>query len=94
VQSAARGIEEELSVKPLDLQKIGERNAVLKEGQIYDNEKVEIFKAGFEGKIKLQKEEVKQGKWVSKQELLREMNEKPELFTPWLLEDKKFLESL
>ncbi|MFA4855550.1 MAG: NUDIX domain-containing protein [archaeon] len=89
-----RGCLEELGLKAIEVEKIGGRRPRFKEGDIDDNEVVELFKSGFEGRIKLQREEVIEGKWVSKKELLQEMRENPEKFTEWLLGDRKFVELL
>jgi isopentenyldiphosphate isomerase len=93
-EAAARGVREELGVKAIGLKKIGEADFHFKRGKIIDNEKKVIFRCSFRGKIRLQKEEIEQGKWVSKKELLQEMQEKPEKFTEWLLGDRRFVELL
>lgn len=93
-QAAIRGVEEELGVKAVDLKKIGEREQQAKFGELIDNENVHVFKCRFEGKIKLDEEEVEQGKWISKEELLTEMAYNKEIFSRWLLYDRKFFKLL
>lgn len=77
-----RGVMEELGAKAVNVERIGKRRAQFKQGEIYDEEVVEIFKSGFEGNIRLQEEEVIDGKWVDKKELLKEMDEKPKKIYP------------
>ncbi len=89
-QAAIRGVEEELGVKAVDMQKIGERKQRAKFGDLTDNENVQVFKCFFKGKIKLQEEEIEQGKWISKEDLLTEMAYNEEIFSRWLLYNRKF----
>ena len=93
-EAAVRGIKEELGVDPVELKEFGDTKSHLEADEIKDNEKVKVFKCDFEGKIKLQEEEVEQGKWVKKQDLLNEMAYNKKRFTPWFLENKRFLELL
>ncbi len=94
IEAAARGVAEELGAETVRLQKIGEAGAHFKQGNIIDNEKKEVYKCGFKGKMKLQKEELEQGKWMTKECLLSELARKPKKFTPWLLQNKKFVKLL
>jgi len=89
-----RGVKEELGVEAKDVEKIGERENYFEKGEIKDRDWVGLFKGRIEGKIKLKKEEVARGKWIEKQELLKEMDERPESFTQWLLGDRKWVELL
>jgi len=93
-ETAARGVKEELGVKPISIEKIGEREQRYKFEKLYDNGKVQVFQCGFEGKIKIDKAEIEEGKWVSKEDLLEEMEKSPRKFTPWLLQDIKFVKLL
>ena len=87
-EAAARGVKEELGVEPVEMEKLGEKLQYFDYGELKDNERVASFKCGFKGQVKLQKEEVTEGKWVSKEELLQEMVSDSKKFTPWLLQDK------
>ena len=93
--AAIRGAVEELSVKVRNLKFLGELDFHFEypHGKI-DNESNQIFLAEFDGEIKFQDGEVQQGKFVEIKELLQEMSEKPEKFTPWLLKCKKFVEEI
>ena len=93
-EAFVRGVKEELDVKVKNIQKLGEIRPHFKAKGFDDNEIVQIFKSEFEGKIKLLEEEVAKGKWIAKEELLKEMDENPEIFTQWLLGDRKFVEML
>ncbi len=93
-EAAIRGVKEELGVKAVDIEKIGSRVQKAKFGNLEDNELVQVFKCKCEGKISIDKEELEQGKWVSKQGLLNEMAYEPDKFSRWLLQDRKFFEKL
>jgi isopentenyl-diphosphate delta-isomerase type 1 len=90
-EAAVRGVKEELGVRAVGLRKIGEREQRSNYGELRDNEKKEVFRCGFRGRIKLDENEVEQGIWVSKDSLLREIAYNKDFFTRWLVEDiKKF----
>ena len=94
-EAVMRGAAEELSIKVRNLKLLGEMDwkYEYKTG-VKDNELNQLFVAEFEGKIKFADGEVQKGKWVELKELLKEMNEKPEKFTPWFLNCKEHLEKL
>ncbi|MBN2067101.1 MAG: NUDIX domain-containing protein [Candidatus Diapherotrites archaeon] len=91
---AARGLKEELGIENASVEKIGEKEYHFKSEKREDNEINHVFKASFEGEIKLDSEEVSEGKWIERQELLKEMEKEPEKFTPWLLNCKDLVEKL
>jgi len=93
-QAAVRGVKEELGVNPIKLEKIGERDQRGSFGKLQDNENVHVFKCFFGGTIKIQEEEIEQGKWISKEELLQEIEKDPKKFSRWLLYDRKFFNLL
>lgn len=87
-----REAKEELGIKILGLKKIAMINFSFKyENGKIDNELNALFAGKAIGKIKLQKEEVRAGEWIELKKLLKEMQEKPEKFTPWFLNCKKQL---
>lgn len=93
-EAAERGIKEELGVEPVKLESIGKTAFKSKAGNFCENEQEEIFKCWFKGKIKIDEGEVVQGKWISKEDLLKELAYNSESFTPWLLNCKSFLAKL
>lgn len=92
--AAMRGVREELGVELFGMQKLGEKNQFFDYGEKKDNERVATFKSRFKGKIRLQKEEILEGRWISKEALLKEMNKDPQKFSKWLLYDRKFFHLL
>ena len=94
-EACLRGAEEELGIKVRNLKLLGEIDFHFKykTGE-EDNESNQLFAAGFVGKISFKDGEVQAGKWVEKEELLREMSENPEKFTPWFLLCRKLLKKL
>ena len=93
--ACVRGAEEELNVKVRNLKFLGEIDFYFKysNGKI-DNELNQIFVGKGIGEIKFQDGEVQAGKFVEVKELLKEMEETPEKFTPWIIKCKKFIEML
>jgi isopentenyl-diphosphate delta-isomerase len=91
-EAALRGAMEELGVGAKNLEKIAEFWFHFKyENGKVDNELNQLFSAGFEGKIRIDKKELAEGRFVSKEWLLKEMKKKPESFTPWFLKCKRYL---
>jgi len=90
-----RGAKEELNIKVRNLKFLGEMHFHFKypDGKI-DNELNQIFVGQGIGAIKFSDKEVQAGKFVAVKELLEEMNEKPEKFTPWFLNLRKYVEKL
>ena len=93
--ACVRGAEEELGIKVQNVKYLGEIDFYFKypRGQI-DNELNQIFVGEGIGEIKFQDGEVQAGKFVLVKEVLKEMEEKPEKFTPWMMACKKFIEML
>lgn len=93
--AASRGAREELGIKVRNMKFAGEMDWKCEyENGLKDDELNQFFVADFEGELEFKDGEVKQGKWVKLGDLLREMQEKPEKFTPWFLNCKKQLEKL
>ena len=93
--ACVRGVEEELGIKVRNLKFLGEIDFYFKyPGGEIDNELNQIFAGEGIGEIKFQDGEVQAGKFVLVKELLKEMDEKPEKFTPWMISCKKFVEML
>ena len=90
-----RGAREELNVKVWNPKFLGEIDFYFKypDGKI-DHELNQVFVGEFTGEIEFQDKEVQGGKFMEIQDLLREMGEEPEKFTPWIMEYKKFIESV
>lgn len=91
-KAARRGLLEELSVRSsvkLLRPKHIQRSRYEKSGEIIqENELVELFGAVYNGRIKIDKNEVDQGEFFSMDKLLNLMSED---FTPWGLDEIKFL---
>ncbi len=93
-QAAVRGVKEELGIKTIGLQKIGEITFCCKFGDMIENEMKQVFQCRFKGKIKLQEKEIEQGRWISKEDLLKEMAYNEEIFSKWFLLNRKFFSQL
>jgi len=94
-KACLREAREELGIKVRNPKLVDEINWKYEYSNgLKDNELNHFFSAKFEGEIKFQDGEVKQGKWLSLRELLQEMKEKPEKFTPWFLNCGKQLEEM
>ena len=97
-QSAERGLTEELSIKT-KLKRIRtqhtQRNEFNKNGQkIIENEIVELYAGLYSGKIKIDPNEVKTGKFISLPKLKTLMRQGKIKLTPWALDEIDYLNNL
>ena len=92
--AALRGLKEELSINTkikLIRKKHIQKSIFKKNGKnIIENELVRLYLAKFNGKIKIDKNEVASGKFVSLKLLKTLIKKEP--FTPWGLEEIQFLQ--
>lgn len=88
-----RGAREELGVEVTTAKNIGESKWTFKGNGKEDNEFYLLYVVRFKGEIRLDKEEVHDGRWVTRQELLDMLEAKPEEFTPWTADCVRMLES-
>jgi isopentenyl-diphosphate Delta-isomerase len=90
VEAAHRGLSEELGLTGIDLQALGGerhlRNAIPEQG-IRDNEFQQVFKGVYEGKMRLDPEEVSEVRLFSIAQLSFLIKQQPEIFTPWFASD-------
>lgn len=85
-QGAIRGLQEELSVKGVDLQPLGDIRTFrldMPEIGVRDYEVQQSFGALFDGEVSADPEEVLETRWVDLQALADELAERPQDFTPW-----------
>ncbi len=90
VEAAHRGLHEELGLTGIELDPLGSerrlRNAIPQQG-IRDNEFQQVFKGVYEGKMRLDPEEVSQVRLFSIAQLSILIKQQPEIFTPWFASD-------
>lgn len=97
-QSAERGLMEELSIKT-KLKRIrtkhSQRNEFYKNGQkIIENEIVELYAGLYSGNIKIDRTEVKVGKFISLSKLKTIIQQGKIKLTPWALDEINYLNYL
>jgi isopentenyl-diphosphate delta-isomerase type 1 len=93
--AAQRGLKEELSILT-KIRKIRQkhiqRSEYFKNGKkIIEHELVELYKGTFDGKIQIDKSEVKDGKFVFLKSLKSQIRLKKIKLTPWALDEIQFL---
>lgn len=96
LQAAKRGLQEELGIsaevkliRPVHLQ----NSRFEKDGQwVIENELVELYKADYDGEIKLDPKEVNAGGFFSKEQIKEMIDGGTHQFTPWFLDEWRFLE--
>lgn len=86
-QAARRGLEEELSIRELELKPWGPEfrfKTVDADQNIHDHELQQCFRAVYDGELKPDPGEVSEVRLMEVDELKRLIAEQPERFTPWL----------
>ncbi|MBI2583103.1 MAG: NUDIX domain-containing protein [Candidatus Aenigmarchaeota archaeon] len=93
-QAAMRGVQEELGIKPrlIKIRGIHLQKNEYFNGRIRDYEFVELYKAVHEGKINLDKDEIAEGRFFDAEEIKRTLKDNKNKFTPWFLDEWKFME--
>lgn len=94
-QTCLRGLREELGIvakikmiRDVHLQK----NTYL-HGKIKDYEYIKLFAALYDGKISIDKKEVKNGKFFTLEALEKKIKAEKKSFTPWFLEEWEYLKT-
>lgn len=75
------------------LQVIGEFNYFAQYGEYCENEHDFLLIGEYNGAVKLNSEIAYEYKWVSKVELLKDMEQNPQKYSPWSLEGLKVLKN-
>ena len=91
--AAKRGLQEELNVE-IELEEIipiHRMDSSDKEGKYHDNELIITYKGVYDGKVKLDPEEVAAGKFFDVLEVNKLIKNGKLQFTPWFLKEWEFL---
>lgn len=81
-EAAKRRLKEEMGIN-CDLKEIFSLLYKVKVGCLIEHEFDHIFTGKFEGEPKLNKKEVGDWRWISKEELKKDLKENPENYAPW-----------
>lgn len=81
-EAAKRRLKEEMGIN-CDLKEIFSLLYNIKVGGLIEHEFDHIFMGKFEGEPKLNKKEVGDWRWISKEELKKDLKEKSENYAPW-----------
>lgn len=92
-EAAKRGLKEELNVeiKLEEIIPIHRMDSIDKEGKYHDNELIVTFKGIYNGEVKLDPEEVADGKFFDVLEVNKLIKNKELQFTPWFLKEWELL---
>jgi isopentenyl-diphosphate delta-isomerase len=86
-EAAARGLKKEMGIQGIQIQKIGGFNYFAKhnDGKSCENEYCAILFGRYSGQINPDKEVVYANRWVSQKDLLKELKNESDSFTPWII---------
>lgn len=96
IEAAKRRLKEEMGVES-DLNEIFSFKYLAKVGNLIENEFDHVFLGKFDGNLIVNKEEIEDWRWISLEELKKEMKENPEKYTIWfklILDHAKKFKSL
>ena len=97
-EAAIRGLKEELGIeKDVELIRLVhlQNSRYQKDGQwVIENELVELYRADYNGEIKLDPEEVSAGEFFSMDQIQEMIDSGNYKFTPWFLDEWEFIEKL
>ena len=96
-EATLRTLIREYGIKEVELQSLGGFNYFEKIGGLCENEYCKLLVGIFDGEISLNPEVGYSYRWISKDDFLNELEERPEEYTPWckvaakILKEKGFL---
>ena len=92
--AAVRGLEEELGIKTIvtRIRKVHLQKFEYIGGKIKDYEFIELYKATYDGQIKIDKNEVADGSFFKIEDVKNMIKQNKNQFTPWFLDEWKYME--
>ena len=101
-EATLRSLEDEYGIKKVKLEMVGTFNYFAKVGELCENQQAvfcenehdALFIGEYNGKVKLNPEKGYEYKWVSKQEMLEDMEKNPKKYTSWANEGLKILKQV
>lgn len=96
-EATLRTLKREYAIEDVELKNLGGFNYFEKIGELCENEYCKLLIGTYDGEVKLNPEVGYSYRWISKEDFIKELEEKPEEYTPWckvaakILEEKGFL---
>jgi len=91
IEAASRCLRNEWGIESVRLEKIGAFNYFKEDGKNCENEYCALIVGKYDGELKANAETAYGFRMVSLEQLLSEVEKKPETFTPWSIEAVKIL---
>jgi len=91
LQATARCLKDEWGIDKMKLKKIGTFRYFEKQKNYCENEYCSLFVGEYNGKLSIDPKYVYDFKWISLKQVLSEVKENPEAFTPWFRHAIKIL---
>lgn len=83
-QATLRSLKDELNIENItDLKVVGEFNYFAQIGPLCENEHDFLLIGEYNGKVKLNPEIAYEYKWIGRQEVLKDMDQNPQNYSPW-----------
>jgi isopentenyl-diphosphate delta-isomerase len=93
IEAALRCLRVEWGIEKAELKKVGAFNYFKQDENRCENEYCFLIAGEYNGELKMNPEVAYDFRWVGLEQVLSEIEEKPEMFTEWLLEAVKILEN-
>jgi isopentenyl-diphosphate delta-isomerase len=93
IEAALRCLKNEWGIEKIELKKIGAFNYFKQDENRCENEYCYLIAGEYDEELKMNTEVAYNFRWVSFEQLLSEIEEKPEIFTEWLIESVKILKN-
>lgn len=97
-EAALRALKDEYNIRSISLKIAGEFNYFAPyhsvQGEFCENEHDNLLIGEYNGKVKFNPEVVYEYKWVSKDEMLKDMEANPQKYTPWANEGLQVLKQV
>lgn len=90
-QAALRALKDEYGIENVQVKRLGSFNYFAKIGPLCENEHDDLLIGEYNGQISLNQEVAYGYKWMDKKEMLKDMEENPQKYSPWSKEGLKIL---
>lgn len=92
-QATLRALKYEYDIEDISLKELEAFNYFAKIGNLCENEHDHLLIGEYNGEVKLNSDVAYEYKWMNKQELLKDMEENSEKYSPWSQEGLKVLKN-
>lgn len=93
-EATSRSLKDEYGIENVEVKRAGEFNYFAQYGEYCENEHDVLLIGEYNGEVKLNSDVAYEYKWVSKEDLLKDMEQNPQKYSAWANEGLKVLKQM